>query len=87
MEDNGKRVINKFYQEQMSEIMRGVLIRHFGPLKYTGYIQGSEHSNLIYTLNGEYHDEEFTTNLLVLQEIDHNSRMNVIGQFLTKTGL
>lgn len=87
MEDNGKRIVNKFYQEQMSEIMRSVVINHFGPPKYTGYIQGSERSNLVYTINGSYNDEEFTTNLLVLQEMDHNSRIKVINQFLTKTGV
>jgi len=87
MEDNGKRIVNKFYQEQMSEIMRSVIINHFGPPKYAGYIQGSEHSNLVYVLNGSYNDEEFTTWLLVLQEMDHNSRIKVINQFLTKTGI
>ena len=87
MEDNGKRVINKYYQEQVSEIMRSVIMNHFGPPKYAGYIQGSEHSNLVYTLSGTYQEEEFTTSVLVLQELDHNSRMKVISQFLTKTGL
>ena len=87
MEDNGKRVVNKFYQEQVSEIMRSVIINHFGPPKYAGYIQGSERSNLIYTLTGSYQDEEFTTNIMVLHEMDHNSRIKVIHDFLIKTGL
>lgn len=87
MEDNGKRVLNKYYQEQISEIMKSVIMHHFGPPKYEGYIQGSEYSNLIYTLRGEYQDKEFVTSVLVLRELDHKARMRVISQFLSKTGL
>ena len=87
MEDNGKRVINRFYQEQVSEIMRNIITVHFGDITYSDFIQGREHSNLHYTIKGVYKDEEFTTDVLFLQEIVHEARMDVICKFLKKTGV
>ena len=67
--------------------MRTMLTNHFGNVKYVDYIQGREHSNLMYTLSGVYKDEEFSTNLLILQEISHDARMRVIDSFLKRTGV
>lgn len=81
MEDNGKRVLNRFYQEEVSGIMMNTLFVHMGNIKYKTFIMG-EFSNLIYTLSGYYQEREFITEVLILREITHGNRMRVLDKFI-----
>lgn len=79
IEDNGKRVLNKFYQAEVSAIIDW-LIEEYWECEFITTIQGKT-DNPIFRLYDQ-EDNELYTDILVLKEIPHEDRMVVVSQFI-----
>ena len=79
IEDNGKRVLNKFYQAEVSVIIDW-LIESYWECEFISTIQGKT-DNLIFRLYDK-EDPGLYTDILVLKEIPHEDRMWVVDQFI-----
>ena len=79
IEDNGKRVLNKFYQAEVSAIIDW-LIEEYWECEFITTIQGKT-DNPIFRLYDQ-EDKELYTDILVLKEIPHEDRMVVVSQFI-----
>lgn len=75
LEDNGKRIINPFYQAEITAIIDW-LIDSYWDCKVTNAIDGNE----VMVLDGG--DQNTYSEILVLRELDHNRRMDIIDEFL-----
>ena len=74
IEDNGKRVLNKFYQAEVSALIDWLLDEYWA-CEVVKVIDG----NPVLLLS----DKDYgATPILVLKEIPHESRMKVIRKFL-----
>ena len=77
IEDNGKRVLNKFYQAEVSSIINW-LIEEYWECELLNVMR----NNLVFRLvDGD--NEDLYTDILVLKEIKHDDRMFVIDAFIS----
>ena len=82
IEDNGKRVLNKFYQAEVSAIIDW-LIESYWECEFISTIMGKT-DNPIFRLYDQ-EDHGLYTDILVLKEIPHEDRMAVINRFIKKS--
>lgn len=76
-EDNGKRVMNNFYQAEVTAIIDW-LLDYYWDCKVLTVINGNE----VLTLEGEVQGKTLYSQILVLREISHDTRLDIIDKFL-----
>ena len=86
IEDNGKRVQNKFYQAEVTAII-DYLIDYYWNGTIVSMLRATNekawYPNPVIEITGTFDGtEELYSQILVLNELDHENRLDIIDKFL-----
>lgn len=76
-EDNGKRVLNNFYQAEVTAVIDWLLYEYWG-CEIVTFLDGNEVVELTCDIGGEKHYSQ----IFILRELDHERRLSLIDRFL-----
>lgn len=77
IEDNNKRVLNSYYQFQISQLIFGILdMFSFKPINIKTWVVGEKIGTIILPLSGK------KIGVLILDELDFSRRTTIVKNFL-----